>query len=147
MDATDSNINSGSTAPNPTDVEQERTEMLLEDTTERMVRDMKFVSIFTIIVGIFYCLTFFGAIFGIPLIIAGIRLRDGANAYNSFLDNRDSYSLERAFRYQQKFFFIGKILIIISIALFILYVAGMIFFFSHFIDSMEMMKNFDGRLV
>lgn len=147
MNSADSNFNTDPATTPITQEDEKQNEVRLIDTVERMARDMKFVSIFTIFVGIMYCLTFFGAIFGIPLIIAGIRLRDGANAYNSFSENQDRYTLERAFSNQQKFFFIGKILIIASIILFLLYAAGMFFFFSYFMDSMEMMKNFDGRIV
>jgi hypothetical protein len=127
--------------------EDQYTHQLLVETTRRLIRDMKFVSIFTIIIGVFYCLTFIGAIFGIPMIIAGIRLRDGARAFSVYQENQDEFTLEKALRYQQKFFFIGKILIIISIVLFLLYIVGIIFFFSYMMDSMQMMQNFDGHIV
>ncbi len=127
--------------------EDQYTRQLLVETTRRLVRDMKFVGIFTIIIGAFYCLTFIGAIFGIPMIIAGIRLRDGARAFSVYQDEHDEFSLEKGLRYQQKFFFIGKILIIISIVLFLLYIVGIIFFFSYMMDSMQMMQNFDGHIV
>lgn len=127
--------------------EQQYTRHLLDETTQLLIRDTKFVSIFTIIAGVLYCLTFIGAIFGIPMIIAGIRLRDGARAFSIYLENRDEFSLEKALRYQQKFFFIGKILIIISIVLFLLYIVGIIFFFSYMMDSMQMMQDFNGHIV
>ncbi len=127
--------------------EDEYTQRMLRETTEKMVRDMKFVSIFTIVGGVLYCLSFFGAIFGIPMIIAGIRLRDGARWFVTYQEQRDDFSLEKAFRYQQKFFFIGKILIIITLVLFVLYIAAMIFFFTHFMDGLDMMREFEGHTV
>ena len=54
-------------------------------TIEKMSKDMRFVSIWHIILGVLACLTIFGAIYGVPMLISGLRLKDSAEAYNYFI--------------------------------------------------------------
>jgi hypothetical protein len=49
-----------------------------------MTANMRFVSVFYIIVGVLYSLTIIGAIVGIPLIISGLRLKESADAFTNF---------------------------------------------------------------
>lgn len=87
---------------------------------DKMTSDMKFVGIFTIIYGAISCLSIIGALFGIPVIIAGLRLREAADEYELFKNTSDNHALRRAFEKQQKYFGLLKILIIIGLVLSIL---------------------------
>jgi hypothetical protein len=91
-------------------------------TVTKMSGDMRFVGIFYIIMGALYCLTIVGALIGIPLIICGLRLRESADAYSGYLGSNDANMLERAFERQGSFFFIQKVLMIISLVLIVLYI-------------------------
>lgn len=117
---------------------------VLQSTVARMTRDMKFVSIFIILYGVLYSLTIIGAIFGIPMIISGIRLKDSADSYNTFIHGDDNTFLLRAFSHQQKFFFITKVLIILAIILLLLYVFSIYWLFNNMFD---MMHQFNGTTV
>ncbi|MBN1301493.1 MAG: DUF5362 domain-containing protein [Melioribacteraceae bacterium] len=94
----------------------------------KMVSDMKFVGLFTIIYGALSCLSIIGAVIGIPLIIAGLRLREAAEEYTIFQSISDNNALKRAFEKQQKYFNILKILIIVGLALLVLYIIFFIMF-------------------
>ena len=93
-----------------------------------MVKDMKFVGIFTIIYGIITCLGCITAAIGIPMIFAGMRLKESAEFYLAYasanMNNPDL--LMQAFEKQRKFFNIQKILIIISLVLTALYIVFII---------------------
>lgn len=106
---------------------------------DKMTKDMQFVGIFFIIGGALYCLTIIGALIGIPLIISGLRLRESADAFNNYLGSGNEGVLEDALQKQGKFFFIQKILIIVSIVFFVLYII-LIFTFG-----ISMMSNFGGQ--
>ncbi|NGP76390.1 DUF5362 domain-containing protein [Balneolaceae bacterium YR4-1] len=102
---------------------------LLSDTVSNMASDMKFYAIFYLIVGIFYCFTIFGALYGIPLIIYCIKLKDSADQYREFVRDKDFTLLLEAMENQRKFFFFNKIVIIIGILFTLLYVL-LIFWFG-----------------
>jgi len=95
---------------------------MMQMTVSKMSGDMRFVGIFYIIMGALYCLSIIGALVGIPLIICGLRLREAADSFTSYLGSNDSGILERAFERQGSFFFIQKVLLIISLILIVLYV-------------------------
>ncbi len=105
-------------------------------TVNKMAGDMNFVGIFYIIIGAIECLTIIGAVVGIPLIISGLRLRESADSFKGYLVSGDSFMLERALERESRFFFIQKVFLIISIAIFILYIVFLIVFgitmFSNF---------------
>ncbi len=90
---------------------------MMQMTVSKMSGDMRFVGIFYIIMGALNCLSIVGAIIGIPYIICGLRLRESADAYSSYLASNDSNLLERAFERQGSFFFIQKVLLIIGIVI------------------------------
>ncbi len=92
----------------------------LQMTVNKMTGDMQFVGIFYIIGGALECLSIIGAIIGIPLIICGLRIRESADSFKGYLTTSDSSMLERALERQGRYFFIQKVLIIISIAVVIL---------------------------
>lgn len=105
-------------------------------TVNKMAGDMKFVGIFYIIIGAIECLTIIGAVIGIPLIISGLRLRESADSFKGYLISGDSFMLERALERESRFFFIQKVFLIISIALFVLYIIFLIVF------GLTMLGNF-----
>ncbi len=85
----------------------------------QMIKNMKFVGIWNIIIGVINCLTCIGAIVGVPIIFAGIRLRQSADSFITFAQSgmQDQNSLQTALEKQSRFFFIFKVLIIIGIIL------------------------------
>ena len=108
----------------------------LHITVSKMAGDMNFVGLFYVIIGAIECLTIIGAIVGIPLIICGLRLRESADSFKGYLTSGDSFMLERALEREGRFFFIQKVLMIITIAFFVLYIIFFIVFglslISHF---------------
>lgn len=106
----------------------------------KMTSDMRFVGLFTIIYGGLTCLSIIGAVIGIPLIIAGLRIREAAEEYNLFRTTDDNKALRRAFEKQQKYFNIIKILIIVGLVLFVLYIVFIVIFG---IFAFSSMGNYD----
>lgn len=98
----------------------------------KMSKDMNFVGLFTIIYGAFNCITIIGAVFGIPLIFMGLRIRESANMFEVFNRSGDQSALNNALEKQSKYFYIQKVLIILTIVLFIIYIIVIISFFSFF---------------
>jgi hypothetical protein len=111
-------------------------------TISKMIGDMNFVGIFFIITGAIYCLTIVGAIVGIPIIMSGMRVRESASHFQTYLATNDSYALEQAIERQSKFYFMQKILMIITIVFLILYFVGIILLIA-FITSMVESGNFN----
>lgn len=111
----------------------------LHITVSKMSGDMNFVGIFYIIIGAIECLTIIGAAVGIPLIISGLRLRESADSFRGYLVSGDSFMLERALERESRFFFIQKVFLIISIALFVLYI---IFFIIFGLAMLGNLQNF-----
>jgi len=94
----------------------------------KMTTDMKFVGMFTIVYGVLTSLSIIGAIIGIPLIFAGLRIREAADEFNAFRLTNDNSSLKRGFELQGKYFYIQKIIIIVGLVLTALYIIGIIAF-------------------
>jgi hypothetical protein len=84
-----------------------------------MAKNMKFVGIWHIILGVIYCLSCVGAVIGIPIIFMGIRLRESAESFLNYVSSKmsDSSILMFALQKQSRYFHIIKILIIIGIVL------------------------------
>lgn len=94
---------------------------LMENKLPEMAKYMKFIGTFTFIIGIVYCVTIIGAIFGIPMYFMGRRLRESAD---SFLKYRRSYSgqdLYDAIEKQSRAFFIQYVFAIIGLVFMGLY--------------------------
>ncbi len=107
----------------------------------QMVRDMKFVGIFTIIYGAITSLSIIGALVGVPLIFVGVRMRDAADYFQAYQMTKDKTALINAFDAQAKFFRITKILIIISLILMIGYFVMMISLFSYLFQQVPGYEN------
>jgi Family of unknown function (DUF5362) len=108
---------------------------MMQMTVSKMSGDMRFVGIFYIITGALNCLSIVGAIIGIPYIICGLRLREAADAFNSYLTSNDTTLLERAFERQSSFFFIQKVLMIIGIIIAVVAIVFIIAFSAMIFNS------------
>lgn len=97
---------------------------------KKMAGDMKFNAIFAIIYGALTCLTIVGAVIGVPLIFAGLRLNEASDLFKAYLNSGDFLSLSNALERQGRYFFINKVLIIIALVLFALYIVGIIVLIS-----------------
>ncbi|HPG39943.1 MAG TPA: DUF5362 domain-containing protein [bacterium] len=105
---------------------------------QQMNSDMRFVGMFCIIYGGFCCLSIIGAVVGVPLIFCGLRLREAADSFTTWMTNKDENALTTGFEKQGRFFYIQKILIIVSLVFMVLYFAFLIIF-----GVGMMMKNFN----
>ena len=98
----------------------------IQDTSKenilKLSRDMKFVAFFIIIYGGISTLTLLGALFGIPIIFAGLKLRDASLALGNFLVTNQTSDFDNAIEKQAKAFWILKILIIVSIVIYVLFI-------------------------
>lgn len=97
---------------------------------EKMVANMRFVGIFTIIYGALTCLGIITAIIGVPLVIAGLRLREAADQFERYAHARDEASLAGALERQGSYFYIQKVFILIALAFTALYILFVIFIFG-----------------
>ena len=88
---------------------------------DKMISDMRFVGMFTIIYGALTCITIIGALLGVPIIIVGLRMREAADQFAIFRTTNDANAMRMGFEIQGKFFRIIKILIIIGLVLTVLY--------------------------
>ncbi len=114
---------------------------ILQGRLREMSKHMGFVGLFCIIYGAIACLSIVGAIIGIPYIIAGLRIRESADSYLAFSTSSDARQLLTAFEKQSSFFFIMKVLIIIALVIFALYLIVLVGLFafmgSEFIDAFD----------
>ena len=95
---------------------------MLQMTLNKMSGDMNFVGIFYIIIGALYSISIVGLPFGIPMIISGLRLRESSDLFSAYITSGDSKMMENALERQSRFFFIQKVLMIITIVIFVLYI-------------------------
>jgi len=110
-------------------------EMNNNSTIEALCGNMNFVGWFTIIYGGLSCLTIIGAIPGVPMIFAGLRLTEAAKELRSFLASNDMASIFRALERQNRAFFIAKWYLIVSLIFTVLYILFWIFFgLSYFMN-------------
>lgn len=108
-------------------------------TFSQMIKDIKFVGMFVIIMGAINCLSIIGAIIGIPYIIIGMRMRESADQFEIFKMNNDARAMRAGFDLQAKYFKIIKILIIIMIVFMVL---GIILFFALLIPMISAISEF-----
>ncbi len=103
----------------------------------KMIKDMKFVGIFTIIMGALNCIIIIGAIFGVPMILIGLRYKEAAEDYERYLMTNDYSMIFNGFEKQRRAFFIQKVLIIIMLVLFALEIV----FISYLISSGDLFNG------
>lgn len=107
------------------------------ETLRRLAGDMTFIAWYYIIAGALICVSIVGAIIGVPQIISGLRLKDSADELLRYAYEPNPQLLEHALALQQKFFFIQKVLVIISLAFLALY----FFFIFAFIGASGSLFN------
>ncbi|MBN2172271.1 MAG: DUF5362 domain-containing protein [Candidatus Krumholzibacteriota bacterium] len=83
----------------------------------RLVKDMRFVGIWWIVYGALQCLSIIGAIIGIPMIFAGVRIREAADGFEAYHARQDVGQLGYGFERQGRGFFTWKVIVIIQLAL------------------------------
>lgn len=104
-----------------------------------MSDNMKLISQFSIVYGIILCLGIIPAVFGIPIIKAGKKLKESANLLKSYATTPDEDTIKNALINMHKFYKIYKKLIIFVIVLSALMILGMILMF-YFISN-EILKE------
>jgi flagellar biosynthesis protein FlhB len=102
-----------------------------------MSGDMKFLGIFTIVIGSISCLTIVGAVIGIPYIIAGMRLKESGEMFRSFLEFNSQEFMEKALEKESRYFFIQKVIAIVTIILMIVYIVLFIVLISFFMNEFK----------
>lgn len=95
---------------------------LMSDKIPEMSKYMQFIGTFTLVVGIVYCVTIIGAIFGIPLYYMGRRLRESAQAFLNYRRSDSKQDLYNAIEKQSRAFFIQYIFAIIGLVFMGLYI-------------------------
>ena len=100
----------------------------------QMTGDMRFVGMFVIIYGALTCITIIGALIGVPLILAGLKMREAADQFNIFKLTNDPASMRNGFELQGRSLRIFKILIVIALILTVVYIIFVIIFLSSFIS-------------
>ncbi len=109
--------------------------VLTEDIGEsirRMVRDMRFVGWYFIIAGGLTCLGIITAIIGVPMLIAGLRLRESADKFQNYRTSGDLQTLHQALDKQRSFFFLSMLYITIGLIFAVLYLVVIFFFLASF---------------
>jgi hypothetical protein len=101
---------------------------------DKMTGNMKFIGMFTIIYGGFICLSIIGALVGVPLIIAGMRIREAADQFKIFKTTNNTGAMRSGFELQGKYFHILKVLIIVGTVITIIYIIFIIYFLSSLIN-------------
>jgi hypothetical protein len=109
---------------------------------ERMIKDMRFVGMFSIIYGAITCLTIIGAIIGIPIIFVGMRMREAADQFSIFKLSNDAAAMRQGFELQGRFFKIIKILIIVGLILTIIYIVLLVIFLASGIGTLLQMEDY-----
>lgn len=104
----------------------------------KLAKDMKFVALFIIIYGAISTLSIVGALVGVPIIFAGLKLRDASIAINNFLLTNLQTDLDSAVEKQARAFWILKILIIVSIAVYVFLILATILFIIPYLRQLSM---------
>lgn len=88
---------------------------------------MKFIGIYTIVMGALTCIGIITAAIGVPLILAGIALTNGSKSIKTYKEYTNPYILNEVFTSMNKYFKIQGILAIVCIVLSIIYFAIFLF--------------------
>ncbi len=101
----------------------------------KMSRDMNFISIIGIIYGAIQSISIIGAVVGLPIIFACLRLKEAAEAFRHFSSTEDKNALSFAFEKQARSFEILRILIIVSLIFYGLLIIALLFILIPFISN------------
>lgn len=91
---------------------------------------IKFMGIFTIVMGAITCLGIITAAIGVPMILSGISLNKASDNLNLFKNFNSPYTLNEIFTHLNKYFKIQGIFVIIAVVLLILYIAAFLVIFT-----------------
>lgn len=94
----------------------------ISDSIRRMTRDMRIVGWYYIIMGGITCLGIITAIFGVPMLIAGLRLKESADRFTSYRGSGDLTTLHNALEKQRSFFFLMMIFIVLGLIFMVVYI-------------------------
>ncbi len=115
----------------------EENNSILKSLIFSMKGDMKFVSIMLIIIGGASSLTIVGLIYGIPMILAGLRLKDSAENLNNYIITDQKSFFELGIENLGQHFKFMKIQYIIIIVMFVLYIIFLLFIFMTTVSSLQ----------
>ena len=104
-----------------------QSDYLLNNVISKLATDSKFVGVFMMIMGGLACLTIVGLPFGIPIIFAGMRAKEGGSQIERFLMTSEMNDKLFAYESYQKHFYILKVLMIVFL---IVAVLSLIFLFG-----------------
>ncbi len=91
---------------------------------------MKFLGIYTIVIGAITCIGIISAAIGVPLIFAGISLTNASKAIKEYADFNNPNVLYNLFTYLKKYFKIQGIMVIVSLALTFVYIVIILVVFA-----------------
>lgn len=114
---------------------------LFQLTFDKMVGDMRFVGMFSIIYGVLVSLTIIGALIGVPIIIIGLRMRESADQFSIFRVTNDAAAMRSGFELQGRFFRIIKILIIIGLVITVLEIIFIIVLLTSGLGALMQMQS------
>jgi len=87
-----------------------------------MTRYMRFYGMYYIIAGAITCIGIITALFGIPSIKIGLRLREAADAFSGYAQSNAFEDIAKAVEKQTRAFFIMYVLLIISLVIMGIYI-------------------------
>lgn len=89
---------------------------------------MKFIGIYTIVIGAITCIGIITAALGVPMIFAGIALTKGSSSIKLYKEYSSPFILNELFTSLNKYFKIQGILAIVGIVISIIYFVFILFF-------------------
>jgi hypothetical protein len=105
----------------------QKNSLMLHSIIDSLSGWMKFIGIFTIVIGSITCIGVISAAIGIPLIFAGIALIKGSKSIKNYKQYSSPYTLHEVFTSLNKYFKIQGILAIMGIVLFAIYIVVILF--------------------
>jgi hypothetical protein len=108
----------------------------MNETVAKLKSNMGFMGTFYQVIGVLYCISILGAIFGIPLYISGSNLKKAIKpleGIEKFEDDR----IEASYQHIISSFRIQKIIAIVSIVFAVLYIVFVIAFSAPILASMN----------
>jgi len=89
---------------------------------------MKFMGIYTIVIGAITCIGIITAALGVPMIFAGIALTKSSKSIKTYKQYNSPFILNELFTSMNKYFKIQGILVIVGIVISVFYFASILFF-------------------
>ena len=87
------------------------------NTVNSLIQESRFIGIWQIISGAILCLTCIGLYPGIPMIFAGLRLKEATDYLSNFAKSNftDTSQLQLMFEKQNRHFYIHRVMVIVSV--------------------------------